>query len=141
MRFRAAAALLLAASAALAAIGCGGEREFAAGEFIDAANAEGAGLALGAEISSTENDEPIYVIRSRPKPGADPNPQLEEGHGSGTLVVAVDAAAAGAEFDRCETSADLTCFRAANVVLRFEEMAAADRARVSGAVSALAADG
>ena len=35
----------------------------------------------------------------------------------------------------------LTCFRAANVVLRFEGMAAADRARVSGAVSALASDG
>jgi hypothetical protein len=141
MRFGAAAALLLAASAALLATGCGGEREFAAGEFIDAANAEGAALALGAEISTTENDEPIYAIRSRPEPGADPNPQLGEGPGNGTLIVAVDAAAAGAEFDRCETSADLTCFRAANVVLRFEAMTAADRARISGAVSALAADG
>ena len=74
------------------------------------------------------------MIRSRRAPSADPNPQLQSGRSSGTLIVAADAGSAGAEFDRCEAAADLTCFRAANVVLRFEEMAAADRARVSGAV-------
>ena len=57
------------------------------------------------------------------------------------MIVASDADSAGAEFDHCETAADLTCFRAANVVLRFEGMDAADRARISGAVSALASDG
>lgn len=138
---RAAAALLLAATAAVVAIGCGGEREFDANGFIDAANAEGAALVLGAELSVTENGEPVYEVRSRPEPGADPNPQLGDGRASGSLIVATDASTAGAEFDRCEDSTDLTCFRAANVVLRFEEMAAADRARISGAVSALASEG
>jgi len=56
------------------------------------------------------------------------------------MIVADDAGSAGDEFDRCDRSADLTCFRAANVVLRFEGMDAADRARISGAVSALAPD-
>ena len=54
------------------------------------------------------------------------------------MIVADDAGSAGDEFDRCDRSADLTCFRAANVVLRFEGMDAADRARISGAVSAFA---
>ena len=57
------------------------------------------------------------------------------------MIVAGDAGSAGDEFDHCEGAADLTCFRAANVVLRFEDMAAADRARVSGAVCARASDG
>ena len=138
---RGAAAALTVAAVAVLAIGCGGEREFDAGGFIDAANDEGAELALGEQITTTPADEPVFEITSRPEPGSDPNPQLEGEHGGGTLVVANDASAAGDEFDHCEQAADLTCFRAANVVLRFEEMTGADRARISGAVSALASDG
>ena len=139
MRLGAAAALL--ASALLLATGCGGEREFDAGEFVDAANAEGAELARGEQITTTPAGEPVYSIRFAAPAGGEPNPQLQSGRSSGTMIVAGDAAGAGSEYDHCESSADLTCFRAANVVLRFEGMAAADRARVSGAVSALASDG
>ena len=137
---RGAAAALTVAAVAVLAIGCGGEREFDAGGFIDAANAEGAELALGEQITTTPADEPVYSIRFA-APSGDPNPQLQSGRGSGTMIVAGDAGSAGEEYDRCEGAADLTCFRAANIVLRFEAMAAADRARVSGAVSALASDG
>ena len=137
MRF-AAATIVLALIATAA--GCG-EREFTAQEFVDSANEQGAELALGDQITTTESDEPVIRISFAPPPGTDPNPQLQAGDGSGTMIVASDAEIAGAEFDHCETAADLTCFRAANVVLRFEGMAAADRARVSGAVSALASEG
>jgi hypothetical protein len=139
-RAGAAAAVLAATAAGVLAIGCGGEREFDAGGFIDAANAKGAELALGEQITTTPADEPVYSVRFAAA-GDDPNPQLQSGRSSGTMIVAADAGSAGDEFDHCESSADLTCFRAANVVLRFEGMAASDRARVSGAVSALASDG
>ncbi|MFN8114125.1 MAG: hypothetical protein U0R51_13125 [Solirubrobacterales bacterium] len=135
-----AAAAIVAAATALA-FGCGGEKDFSADEFVDSANAEGAELALGEQITTTPADEPVYSVRFAAPAGDDPNPQLQSGDSSGTMVVAGDATSAGDEFDHCESSADLTCFRAANVVLRFEGMAASDRARVSGAVSALASDG
>jgi hypothetical protein len=64
--------------------------------------------------------------------------QLHGEGGDATMLVLDDAEAAGAEFARCETAPLLTCFRAANVVLRFEDMSAADRARIVGAVGALA---
>lgn len=131
------AATLIAALATLAA-GCG-EKQFSAAGFVAAANGQGAELALGEQISSTDAGEPIMAVRFAAA-GSERNPQLHTGQGSGSLIVAADAASAAAEFDRCEGSVDLTCFRAANVVLEFEGMDAADRARVSGAVSALASD-
>ncbi len=138
MRAGAAAATLLMLVLALA--GCG-EREFAAAEFVAAANEQGAELALGRAVTANDDGEEVFAIEFAPAPGAERNPQLEAGGGSGTMVVASDAARAGAEFDRCETAADLTCFRAANVVLRFEAMEAADRARVTGALTALQSQG
>lgn len=133
------AATLIAALAALVT-GCG-EKQFSAAGFVAAANEQGAELALGEQISSTGAGEPIMAVRFAAAAGSDPNPQLHTGHGSGSLIVAADADSAGAEFDRCEGSAGLTCFRAANIVLEFEGMDAADRARVSGAVAALASQG
>jgi len=133
---RAAAALL--ALAAAAAIGCG-ERDFSATELVDAANEHGAQLELGSQVTTTDAGAPVYAIRS--VPAGDANPQLEGGGGRGTLLVADDATAAGAEFDRCDATADLTCFRAANVVLRFTSLDGPDQARISGAISALASDG
>jgi len=130
------AATLIAALAALAT-GCG-ETQFSAAGFVDAANEQGAELGLGKQISSTDAGEPIMAVRYAAAAGGEPNPQLHTGQGSGSLIAAADPASAAAEFDRCEGSAGLTCFRAANIVLEFEGMDAADRARVSGAVAALA---
>ncbi len=118
MRAGAAAATVLVVVAAVAAIGCGGEREFTAEQFIDAANEQGAELELGEEVATTPAGEPVLKISSAPAPDSDP--QLQTGSSSGTLVVASDVGSAGAEFDHCEEAADLTCFRVANVVLRFE---------------------
>jgi hypothetical protein len=135
---RAAAALLLPAIAALAAAGCG-EQEFTASELVDAANAEGARLALGGQLTTSPEGAKVFVVRSAARPES-PNSQLAGGGGKGTLVVAEGAGSGAEEFDRCEAAADLTCFRASNVVLRFESLDAPDQARISGAISALAGD-
>lgn len=133
------AATLLIAVAALAAVGCG-EKHYSASGFIEAANEQGAELDLGERLATNPAGEEVYPITTA-APGGKPNPQLEGSGSKGTMIVADDAGSAGDEFDRCDRSADLTCFRAANVVLRFEGMDAADRARISGAVSAFASDG
>ena len=79
MRLGAAAAVLLRPSWRPFAIGCGGEREFDAGEFIDAANEKGAELALGEQITTTPAGEPVYAVRFAAAPGDEPNPQLQSG--------------------------------------------------------------
>jgi len=141
MRLGVVAATLPALFAAIFAIGCG-DREFTAGEFVGSANEEGAALALGEVVTTNDAGERVYAVEFAPDPDAEANPQLHaDGHGRGTMIVADDSGRAGDEFDRCEQTADLTCFRAANVVLRFEEMDPADRARISGALSALASEG
>lgn len=133
------AAALLAGAALATAVGCG-ERTFTAGGLVDAANAEGAQLALGERLTTSPAGAEVYVIRSAASPG-ESNPQLVGNGGKGTLVVADGSGSGAAEFERCEATADLTCFRASNVVLRFESLDGPDQARISGAISALAADG
>lgn len=132
---RAATALAIAA---LAAAGCG-EQTFTASELVDAANEQGARLALGEQLTTSRDGAEVYAVSSAASPES-PNPQLVGGGGKGTLLVAADAGSGSEEFDRCEAAADLTCFRAANVVLRFESLDGPDQARISGAISALASD-
>jgi hypothetical protein len=132
------AAAALTALAALVVAGCG-ERDFTATGLVEAANEEGAQLTLGEALTTSEAGAEIHAITTAPAGGA--NPQLEGSGGKGTLVVTDDAASGSDEFERCESAADLTCFRVANVVLRFESLDAPDQARVSGAIAALASDG
>lgn len=133
------AAALLISLGALGAGGCG-DRVFTPPGFVDAANAEGAELALGPVLTTTDAGVEVYGLESAgTAPGSDPNPQLHSGEkGSATMIVMEDSERARAEFTRCEAAPALTCFRAANVVLRFEQMDAADQARISGALAALA---
>jgi hypothetical protein len=132
------AAVLLAIAAALVVAGCG-ERDFTAAELVDAVNEHGAQLTLGSSVTTNEGGEDVYAVRSAAT-GADANPQLEGSGGKGSLLVAADAASASEAFDRCDAAPDLTCFRAANVVLRFTGLDAPDQARISGAFSALASE-
>lgn len=135
---RTAAALLVGAALATG-VGCG-EQTFTASELVDAANAEGAQLDLGERLTTSPAGTEVYVVGSAASPG-DANPQLVGGGGKGTLVVADGSGSGAEEFERCEATADLTCFRASNVVLRFESLDAPDQARISAAISALASDG
>ena len=95
--------------AALAVAGCGsGERVFEAGEFVDEANAAGAGIELGERLVSTREGIEVHGF------------ELTTG-GGGSLTVTPDSAAATEEYERCDGSAALRCYRVANVVLGFEE--------------------
>ena len=90
---------------ALALGGCGGERTFEADELVDELNDDGAGLELGATLSSSQELELFAVSFAGD---------------AGTLAIAEDADAAVAEYERCEDAATLTCYRVANAALYFE---------------------
>jgi len=126
---------------ALTAAGCGGseEREFTPESFIEEMNANGAALELaraltvnaeGVEVYAVTFSEPAQSATGEGKPPADVG-------GSATLIVVADAAGAREEFARCEQAPSLTCFRAANAVLRAEELPAAERARITSALESI----
>ena len=98
---------------------CGGERTFEPDEFVDAANEEDAGLVLGEQLTSIEEGVDVYAL-SFDEPAESETGEDDHGHGTGgSMIVADDAESATAEFERCEATVSLTCYRAANVVLYF----------------------
>lgn len=136
---------LIAGALAAGAIACGsGERTFSAEEFVEEANENGAGLSLGEPLLAEGEDREVYALRlegETESPGGEPAGGAAEGHGGGSLRVASDAEAALAEYERCETAVTLLCFRAANIALILEgELPAEDRARIEGALRAMASD-
>ena len=136
--------LFAVAATALLAGGCGGERTFEAGEFVEAANAEGAGLVLGEPLTSSQDELELFQVsfaEGEEEHAEEEHSPTEHHHSSGTLALAADADAAEAEFRRCEGAVSLSCYRAANAVLYFE--AAPDEpevARVDAAIRDLASD-
>jgi hypothetical protein len=133
-------ALVASAIAALALAGCGGAAYEDAREFVDAANAEGAGLELGPSLSSSNPENEIYAVELE---GArDPADAREAGQahlGGGSVTVTPSDDDARLEYEECEASVTLLCYRAGNVALLLEgEIDAAERARVDEAISALA---
>jgi hypothetical protein len=124
------AAALALALAALALAACGSdERTFTAQEFVDEVEARGVTLELGRPLSTTDPGTELYDVevvhaeegdRPEPEHGA-AEPGLE--HSGGSLRVTEDADEAEEEFRRCEAAVSLLCFRAANVVLVFEQEA------------------
>ena len=137
-------ALLAASTAcALALAACGGEREFSPEEFVEEINGAGAALALGPVLTENEEGLPVHSVsftEAAPTPSGTDGSEADI-HGSATMIAYEDADAARAEFARCETAPILTCFRVANVVLRFEGLAAEDRARLVVAVESLQSEG
>jgi hypothetical protein len=137
-------AAALAALLALAAVaGCGedDQRTFNASGFIAAANDRGAGLVLDAPLESSRGELELYELRFEGA-GAGTAPQeAVHTHGGGTLVVAPSDEEALAEYERCESSASLICYRAANVALYLEgALAPGDIKRLEAAVGSMAAD-
>lgn len=109
---------------------------------MDAINAHGAGLELGAPLSSAGGAPNVYelqVARGEADTGVTgPAGAVGEAHGGGSLTVTSDADAGLAEYRRCESAADLLCFRVANVVMIFETgIAAEDLERLETAVRAI----
>jgi hypothetical protein len=128
---------------AAAAGGCGGdERTFTAPEFIADANRNGAALELGAPLTVTAGDDEVYGVavagRGEEEHGAAAGEAHE--HGGGSLRITDDADAAQDEHARCESTASLICYRAANVVLILEPgVPARDLARVEAAIRGMEA--
>jgi hypothetical protein len=130
------AALLWIVLVALLAAGCG-EREFEPGEFVDAANEEGAGLVLGESLTSITEDVEVFALTF--EEGDEPAGGGGHEHGGGgSLLVAGDADSAAEEYERCEDTVSLTCYRAANVVLYFNAAPSDEHvANVDAAIRAL----
>ncbi len=163
MRFRAkrAGTTLIAIAAATAiASGCGGGQTFEAQEFVDQANDNGATLVLGETLTSSDPDLTVYSLSAEstddgkkdeeevvPPVGTTgfqgatgPNgaiPEIEEGSGGGSLIVAPDPDKGLDEYERCEATLSLLCYRVANIVLVFESLEPEQRAQLDAAVVAL----
>ncbi len=111
--------------------GCGGgERTFDAAELAEELNGAGAELVLGPVL--TTNPDGLDVISVFVA-----DPASEGDLGAGTMVLLDDADVARAEFARCETTASLFCYRAANGVLRFEELLPAGQAQLEAALAGI----
>lgn len=121
--------------------GCGGERTFDAEEFVEAINEEGAFVTLGPILTTSPDGVEIRSValtEAAPSPTR-PAPAGEEG-GSGAVLVLQSAEAAETELARCESALSLTCYRAANVVLRFEDLPPPEQGRIAGALQAIATE-
>lgn len=134
---------LFAAFLALAGAGCGGERTFTPQGFIDDMNGHGAALALGDVLTTNPDGIDVWAVSltnlapSATGEGATP----EVAPTAATLLVFADADAARTEFDRCDGAPSLTCFRAANAVLRVEDIEPSDQARLTTAIEAIGDEG
>jgi hypothetical protein len=108
----------------LTASACG-ETTFDAPGFVQEVNSNGAELRLGDELLATADDREVFAVELAESGEAG----AEEGHahGGGSLTVTADADAALAEFERCESAVSLLCYRAANVVIAFEDVIAPEQ--------------
>ena len=125
---------LLPSLAALAIVlaACGEDRTFEAQEFVEEANAQGAGMELGEPLTSADAGSEVFAVELASS--------ATQVHGGGSLIVVDDVEAAQAEFTRCESAASLTCYRAANVVVRLEEVSPEQRSQLDEAFNALGSD-
>jgi hypothetical protein len=122
----------LAALVCATLAGCG-EREFDDQELIEELNAAGAGLVLGEPLPVTTDGVAVTTVSFEEPADA----AAGDVHGAGALAVMDDEEAASAEFARCESAVDFTCFRAANAVLRFAGITPDERARLTAAMQSL----
>jgi hypothetical protein len=97
---------------------CGGS-QFDAEGFVKEANANGAGIALGAPLGTSQPGKQTYEVNLLVGKGA-PQPSGEENGLSGSLSVYDDEGAAGKGLGECQAAATLLCFQAGNVALVFE---------------------
>jgi hypothetical protein len=104
---------------AIALGGCGGEETMTKEEFVQSIREQGVEIELGRELLTTEAGKELHAIQLKP---LSPNlPGDVEAHTGGSLAVHDDIDGAEAGFERCQASADLLCYRAANVVVVLED--------------------
>lgn len=128
--------IIVLGAVSLMALGGCGERTFSAQEFISEANAQGASLALGEPLDTTRDGTEIYAVGIAP-PGAGP----AQASGAGSVTITEDSDAGLAEYERCESTGALLCYRASNVALLLEdEFSPAQLKKIEAAFRALASD-
>lgn len=117
------------AALALAAPACTEERTLSADEFVGDVNEQGVGLTLGEPLYTEDESKELYAVTLEPleaeKAGGGEGEHGEEEehgheHGGGSLAVYESTAAAEDGMKTCRASADLLCYRAANVVVILE---------------------
>lgn len=129
---------------ALALLGaCGGEKEFTPASFIDALNANGATLKLGPVLATNPAGVEVHAVTfTATAPSATgEGAGTARANGEATLLVFGGSGDAEDEFDRCQTLPALTCFRAANAVLRIADLQPSDQARITTAIEGVADGG
>ena len=107
----------------MAFAGCGSEKTFTASEFVDQVTEQGVSLELGRQLPAGSDADAVYAVTLPRLPG-EPRASGEEGSGggpNGTLYVYGDPGGAGDRLDACRASAGLLCFRAANIVVVFDQ--------------------
>jgi hypothetical protein len=114
---RGAAGALAAVLLAVAAVGCGSERKLSAEEFAEDVNAQGVGFELGERLISADEDKQVYAVELE---AVAKLPGSNGGHTGGSLAVHEDTEEAETGMRACQSSADLLCYRAANVVVVLE---------------------
>lgn len=107
--------LMIAAALGLAA--CGEGRTFTVEEFVAEVRAEGVELELGEKLITDRHDTQLYAVELEPVANL---PGAGGGHTGGSISVSEDADGAEEELASCRASADLLCYRAANVVVVLE---------------------
>ena len=103
---------------AIAASGCGDGETMTREEFLDSIREQGVEIELGRELLTTEPGKELYAIELEPVSPALPGDV--EAHTGGSLAVHDDTESADRSLERCQASADLLCYRAANVVVVLE---------------------
>jgi len=106
-----------AALLALVAAACGSDRKLTAEEFVDEVNAEGVELRLGKPLISEDEEKEVYAVELESLAEL---PGSAHGHTGGSLTVHEDSGEAEDAIGACEDSADLVCYRAANIVVVLE---------------------
>ena len=121
----------------LVVAGCGGEgREFTASELVEELHSNGAPLQLEGPLPNDQEHLEVYDLSV-----STPSSPATHGHaGAATLTISEDEEAAVAEFQRCESSLTLTCFRVANGVLQLGDGDPELLAEVESAVRAMESD-
>ena len=108
----------------MALAGCGtSEKTFTASGFVDQVNEQGVSLELGRQLPTGSDADSVYAVTLPRLPG-EPRAPDTEGSGRdpiGTLYVYGDPGGAGDRLDACRASGGLLCFRAANIVVVFDQ--------------------
>ena len=100
-------ALLVLASSLMALVGCGG---MDAAQFTEQIRQEGVGIELGRELRSEQDGVKVYDFRIAPIDST-------SAEARGTLEVFDSEKAATDGWTRCLAAADLTCYRAGEIVV------------------------